>query len=282
MLQMASSRKINRDIYLAYMRQDNPEYSLFSHSQLHQALSSEFCSREDGEPRKKKRQRKKKLCSQEHDAMAGLYLGVEKGLLHLWENGSVLNWTCRKDGWPTVKTAEEILVATYRACERWNEVMEGRIRFKYVDVLSDAAFEVQYSSSSGGFRRRGLLATAFFPCDYDRDLNFIRVSRSAFSRRYLSDYPLYNTMLHELGHVVGLRHNFAHEKGRQEAASESILFGIRNTRSIMSYSKRMDIQESDAIVVRKAYDELLHGTTISAMGAFGEIKKVVRRVSPDN
>lgn len=260
------------------MRQGNPEYSLFSHAELGEALYSQCSSGEREETRKKKkRQRKKKLCSQEHGAVAGLYLGVEKGLLHLWENGSFIHWTCRKDGWPTVKTAEEILVATFRACERWNEVMDGRIRFKYVDILSDAAFEVQYHYYSS-FRRRGLLATAFFPCDYGRDLNFISMSRDAFSKKYIRNYPLYNTILHELG----LRHEFAHDKGREEAQSESILFGIKNTRSVMSYSKRMEIQASDAIVVRKAYDELLDGMAISAMGPFGEIKQVVRRVSPDN
>jgi len=107
--------------------------------------------------------------------------------------------------------------------------MEGRVKFLYVDILGDAAFEAQYKS--GGIRC--LLATAFFPADYYHDLNFICVSRSVFSRSYRRSRLLYATMLHELGHVIGLRHNFAYEKCEQRA--ESILFGVENPNSIMSY-----------------------------------------------
>ena len=218
---MTASAQTNRDLYLLYMQQDNPSYSLFTRKELLDVVKSHPPARESTATSACSYQ----CTTQEHDGVAAIYLGIEKGLLHLWENGSVINWTCRKDGWPSEGAAIETLLAMYRATRAWNYVMEERVGFKYVSRLTDAAIEVRYER---GMRRK-LLATSFFPNDYAKDLNFIKVYRGSFTY----PLPLYNTMLHELGHVLGLRHEFAHKSEKQ---AESIMFGIRNSRSVMAVS----------------------------------------------
>ncbi len=218
---MTSSAKTNRDLYLMYMRQENPSYALFTREEMNNAVKSQPPTRQLAAASAHSYE----CTTQEHDGVAAIYLGIEKGLLHLWENGSVINWTCRKDGWPSEKASIETLIAMYRATRAWNYVMEDRVRFKYVSNLTDAAIEVRYER---GVRRK-LLATSFFPNDYAKDLNFIKVYRGSF----VYPLPMYNTMLHELGHVLGLRHEFAQKSEKQ---AESIMFGIRNPRSVMAVS----------------------------------------------
>ncbi len=268
---MTTNAKENRDLYLQYMRLDHPQYTLFTKTELDKALANVPTPKK---PRKR-RQCRQKHCGQEHDGVAGAYLGVEKGGLHLWRNGSVINWCCRKDGWSTPERAVQALVATYEAASAWNAAMDGRVTFCFVDNLSDACFEVRYERSS----RRGHLASAFFPLDHYRDLNFLRVFRSAFSSKYSTKYPLVNIITHELGHVIGLRHEFA---SKTEKHSESILFGIHNRHSVMSYSSKPVITESDVVVVRRAYDELVDGTVLQALGPCGVVTKTVSRVEPNN
>jgi len=282
----------NRDLYLMYMRLENPAYSLFSRCELHKIMKKMPSKAEVPEnvnrtqarirlPPDERSSNASACCTQEHDGLAAIYLGIERGRLHLWENGSVIKWTCRKDGWPSSdddsNNGLRVLIAVWYATQAWNEAMGGRVKFKYVSKLSDAAFEVRYET--GG--RKGLLARAFFPIHYNRDLNFLKIYRSSFDERYSRRYPLYNTFLHELGHILGLRHEFAHEK-QNEMKAESIMFGINNSNSVMGYYAGQDIQPSDVIYIRKAYDELQHGSIVSALGPYGEVSKAVVRVRPDN
>lgn len=166
------------------MKSQNPEYSLFSRKELHDTVRDT--------PRVKKGDKSESsstaypCTTQEHGSVASIYLGVEKGMLHLWENGSQINWTCRKDGWPSTKCGEHALVCMWGATREWNKVMDGRVKFKYVSKLADAAMEVRYQK---GWRRK-LLATAFYPADYEKDLNFLRIYRGAFDPEMKERFPL--------------------------------------------------------------------------------------------
>ncbi len=50
----------------------------------------------------------------------------------------------------------------------------------------------------------------------------------------------------------------------------------------LQYYPAQEIQESDIIAIRKAYDELKHGMEITAQGPYGDVRKVVVRVKPNN
>lgn len=274
---MTQDARANRDLYLMYMLLTNPSYALYSRRELYQSVNT--TQRLIRLPPDERSSRPYECCTQEHDGLASIYLGIERGRLHLWENGSVINWTCRKDGWPvrSENGGLQVLIAAWYAKQAWNKVLEGRVKFKYVSKLCDAAFEVRYKR--GG--RKRILESSFFPTEHKRDLNFVKVYHASFDKRTHRRYPLYNTMLHELGHILGLRHEFAHTK-QNEMKAESILFGTTNPKSAMAYYPSQDIQPSDEQYVRKAYDELGHGTVVSALGPYGSISKKVVRVRPNN
>ncbi len=118
-----------------------------------------------------------------------------------------------------------------------------------------------------------------------------------FQRCYARDVRRYfvNTMLHELGHILGLRHEHSQSgikdwfgKGKDSqpedraGGAESVVWGVRNPKSVMAYYRGQEIQQSDIESIRKAYDELHHGKVIRGQGRFDMIEKTIARVEPNN
>lgn len=72
-----------------------------------------------------------------------------------------------------------------------------------------------------------------------------------------------NTLLHEIGHIIGLRHEFALDREEEPAQR----FGSQNKQSVMSYEPINNIQDTDIKDVKAFYDlknkSLLNGVPIT-------------------
>jgi hypothetical protein len=79
-------------------------------------------------------------------------------------------------------------------------------------------------------------------------LNNVYVYQKAFETGYIN--YLKNILTHELGHVLGLRHEFAPEK---EPGTGAIVWGPRNPLSVMSYTFPPQIQPSDRVYTKTFY-----------------------------
>ncbi|KAL5354911.1 hypothetical protein ACLOAV_001002 [Pseudogymnoascus australis] len=116
-----------------------------------------------------------------------------------WRKGSVIKWAAKSKGWPT---PEHGVVAANRlkeAAKEWNNHNVG-VTFEWVDDIEEACFVLQYGGELGR-----VIASAFFP--NDALLNAVNVYSYAFESTQVG--ILKNVFLHELGHVLGLRHEFA-------------------------------------------------------------------------
>jgi len=165
----------------------------------------------------------------------GLY-----GTIPRWKRNTTVNFAVYAGGWPTYNHA---VFAAYRlneAATTWNSLNLG-VTFKWVGTLEDACFVLGYGGDGGD-----TLARAFFP--NSRDLNNMYVYRKAFQSGYVN--YLHNVFLHELGHVLGLRHEFALER---EGAGPLVVWGIRNPLSVMSYTFPPQLQPSDRTDTRSFY-----------------------------
>jgi hypothetical protein len=165
----------------------------------------------------------------------GLY-----GVIPRWKRGTTVNFAVYANGWPTPNHG---IFAAYRlneAAQAWNALNLG-VKFKWVGALVDAAFVQGYGGNGGS-----TLARAYFP--NANDLNNVYVYQKAFETGYIN--YLKNILTHELGHVLGLRHEFAPEK---EPGTGAIVWGPRNPLSVMSYTFPPQIQPSDRVYSKTFY-----------------------------
>jgi predicted Zn-dependent protease len=183
------------------------------------------------------------------DGIASIVVGLDNEIPR-WAPGSTVNYATYADGYPTENDAIYAANALIAAADEWNAIDFG-VKFKWVADLDEAAFVLQYGGDQGT-----TLASAYFP--NTNALNTVSVYSYAFDkspqtsdRGTFKNYEIMqNVFVHELGHVLGLRHEFAIE---QEGAGAIRLFST-DPESVMSYNFPPQIQESDKTDVKKFYD----------------------------
>ncbi|CAO2648168.1 Nn.00g090900.m01.CDS01 [Neocucurbitaria sp. VM-36] len=125
------------------------------------------------------------------------------------------------------------------AAEKWNETDIGVI-FEWVPLAKDATFVLVH-----GGDEQGTLAQAFFP--NANDLNYLYVHTLAFEKAWKEH--MWRVFMHELGHVLGLRHEFALLEGHG-----AVEVGPRNALSIMNYREEPpEMQQTDIDSTRVFY-----------------------------
>ena len=138
------------------------------------------------------------------------------------------------------------------ATEKWNAAGVG-ITFEYVALARDANFVVCHGGPKGS-----VLASAYFP--NGKDLNYVFVYSAAFDPGWKEN--LWKVLTHELGHVLGLRHEFAMDAGRM-FEGHAVQLGQRNPLSVMNYRREPpEIQPSDVAATKEFY-KLPVGTMLS-------------------
>ncbi|KAF7596648.1 hypothetical protein BBP40_000570 [Aspergillus hancockii] len=168
----------------------------------------------------------------------GLQIGLNGGIPR-WKAGSTVQFAAFEGGYPTVNDAYYAAQMLNKAAEDWNE-LELPVTFKWVEDINDAAFVLEYGGDAGG-----TLARAFFPDA--KELNTVQVYKTAFDP--LNVKGMKDVFVHELGHVLGLRHEHA-----PELEGDTITIGKRNRNSVMGYLQfPPKMQESDKDDVRKFY-----------------------------
>lgn len=274
-----SQKDPRKDVYLEMMRAENPNFSSLESIQV---LSGSVELNAGLLHNPGKNHNTYKCITQRRGTIHELYLGINLGNLTLWKSKSVIKWVARADGYLTPEDAIFAARGVQQAAQAWNKHLGGRVTFEYTPIFDDACFQVLYGGDDDG-----VLASAFFPDDYKRVLNELYV----FKRQFDVDQRslIANTMAHELGHVIGLRHEHSQEKmangfGPEDDGKqiESILYGPPNPLSVMAYYRGQQIQPSDVEYASLAYDSLKDGMEIRGTGRFKEVVKKVKRVDPNN
>lgn len=146
-----------------------------------------------------------------------------------WKAGSVIKWVLSTDNFESPEDASYAEEQLVKATETWNDMKLGVI-FLQVDEAKSAVFVLRYSGDNGT-----TLADAFFPSS--KLSNELNVYSRAFEGDTRGD--LDKVFQHELGHVLGLRHEFAAEEG------DFVLFGEENPSSVMAYNWPPQITAQD-------------------------------------
>lgn len=160
------------------------------------------------------------------------------GQVPLWHKGDTVNFAAHADGYPTYNHALYAAKQLWNAANLWNSKDVG-VTFRWVGAWADAAFALTYGGDGGS-----TLARAFFP--NVNDLNLLFVYQLSFDPANRNFQP--NIFAHELGHVLGLRHEFADKEG------DAVQWGSRDPTSVMSYQFPPVINASDQALTKALYN----------------------------
>ncbi|PKK52156.1 hypothetical protein CI102_4411 [Trichoderma harzianum] len=181
-----------------------------------------------------------KLCATQARAYAEVRVGFGDQISR-WRRGSELSYVICEESFPTEESAMLVKAAMRTATSMWKGI---GVRFSQVGCHDEATFAVVYEDIS-----EGVYAVSFFPQASGGKLILFEPSLSN------TDY-LANILAHEVGHILGLRHEFADERETEP----SILIGRENINSVMNYFDHLSkyrVTEQDLQDLEKfyAYDE---------------------------
>lgn len=169
-------------------------------------------------------------------------------LIPRWEASTALKWFLKAEGFPSADEAKLAAEIMNQAAQEWNDLSFGVSVSQTTDETA-ANFNLIYEDNPPN--EPGALASAFFPLQAGGDVVIYETGM-----KNSREYPLKSTLLHELGHVFGLRHEFA-----DKYPNGQLRFMEINKDSVMSYNGVVIIEETDKHGIRAFY-ELAEGSRI--------------------
>jgi hypothetical protein len=196
----------------------------------------------------------------EHGAVTSYLIGImQDGKLVRWPPGTVLTYCILLNTFPRQEWYEEVVANMQQATTAWEAVCG--VQFGYVPELDTSSsvrpqgvlFPVRYISAGGAF-----IAASFFPND-PTNRRRVLIDPSYFT----TSFDHVGVLRHELGHVIGFRHEHIRSGAPAICPHEDTTGTINLTeydpRSVMHYfcggvgSKELAITEIDRIGAQQLY-----------------------------
>lgn len=187
-----------------------------------------------------------------------LVVDASEGFVPLWAKNTTLRWRFHEVSIkryfkkPTSAKAE-IRKLLGEALLAWGDAMP----VKFVEHKDVWDFEIVMRKSSDCDAMGCTLATAFFP-DSGRHKIVLYPELFEYTRKEQVE-----TLIHELGHVFGLRHFFA-KISEQDWPSQ--IFGTHRKFSIMNYGNLSRLTDADRQDLKRLYASVWKGTLTSING----------------
>ncbi|KAK1254556.1 hypothetical protein MKX08_008551 [Trichoderma sp. CBMAI-0020] len=140
-----------------------------------------------------------------------------------WRKGSEIFYVICTESFETPGAAALVSAAMTEAISMWGNVTD--VVFREVGRDSPATFRIKYKESHNS--HDDVYAMSFPPKESASSLVVYQPALEDSISSYLA-----NILAHELGHILGLRHEFALQK---ERGLHSVRFGSENHQSVMNY-----------------------------------------------
>lgn len=157
------------------------------------------------------------VCVTQEDAEREVRVGW-KGYATRWKKGSMLKYTVCTETFESSRWAALVADEVAKATAMWKDI---GVLFKRVKRDEKATFAIKYCFEPDNCRP-DVYARAFFPKTSRGELVVYQLALEPSNVDFLA-----NILAHELGHILGLSHEFTDQT--------SILWGKKNDRSVMNY-----------------------------------------------
>jgi len=198
---------------------------------------------------------------------AKIVIDATEGFIPLWKPNVTLRWRFQEQSWEdffedpsAAKEAFQELLA--EALLAWDDA----VPVKFTKDTDNWDFQIVMMESNRCNTSGCVLASAFFPDGGRHELN---VYPKMFSQNH---HERVDTLIHELGHVFGLRHFFAQIS---ETDWPSEVFGTHKRFSIMNYGPDSELTDVDKADLKLLYEKVwngeiteINGTPIRLMDPF--------------
>jgi hypothetical protein len=181
-----------------------------------------------------------------HSDSPSLNVGVNS-IIPRWDvsqMNTTLKYFVQVDGFPSILDAQDVASAFKQAADEWNRLELG-ITFIPAPKEENIHFKVVYEVNDADDPDEATrYAQAFFPHEYNRNVLVTNFALSEPERPILK-----NVFLHEIGHILGLRHEFA----VLEEGHGAVRFMDDNPNSVMAYTAKPTMQDTDIVGVQAFY-----------------------------
>lgn len=195
-----------------------------------------------------------------------IVVDTSEGFIPLWEKGVNLRWRFQEQSFVHYQNSNAIkeIIKTLlgEALLKWGDA--APIKFTHRQDAWD--FEVVMKEADECNRAGCVLASAFFP---DAGRHELVIYPKMFEQ---SEKEQIDTLVHEIGHIFGLRHFFANLTENQWP---STIFGTHSPFSIMNYGKDSELTSVDRSDLKILYEKVwsraineINGTPIRLIRPF--------------
>jgi hypothetical protein len=179
-----------------------------------------------------------------------IVVDASEGFIPLWAKEVTLRWRFRDHTFSVFESASAAKTAIRKlladALLAWGEAAP----IKFSERTDAWDFEIVVRKSDSCDVNGCVLASAFFP---DAGRHTLRIYPKMFEQ---SRQEQVETLVHEIGHVFGLRHFFADVS---ETAWPSQIFGVHKPFSIMNYGSQSVLTNDDKADLRRLYQTAWRG-----------------------
>lgn len=186
-----------------------------------------------------------------------LVVDATEGFIPLWAKNQHLRWRFDDASFNYFKNAEaakeEVRRIFAEAVRLWGD--SAPILFKMDRDVWD--FEISMMPENRCWNGACVLASAFFP---DAGRHQLALYPELFQQ---TAQERIETIIHELGHIFGLRHFFAKIRENQW---KSEMFGTHAPFSIMNYGEKSMLTETDLSDLKMLYEQVWSGKLIEING----------------
>lgn len=186
-----------------------------------------------------------------------IVVDASEGFIPLWAKGMTLRWRFQERSMTFFKDPEVakagIKELLGEALLAWGDA--APVQFTNRDDAWD--FEIVLIKNDNCSSKGCVLAKAFFP---DAGRHELQLYPKLFSQ---SRKEQVDTLIHEIGHIFGLRHFFAQLK---ETGLPSQIFGRHNEVSIMNYGDKSELTKDDKNDLKRLYQMAWDGKLTNING----------------